>query len=132
MYDAWLPRKNNKGDSNLMSTSAHELSDNAAIAERDRRLRELIADCDRIPDSVKLANFTRVDERRIDGELIDRWTEHCKQSDDCAGIGARIKAMTPYVGKKLVCVVIALPGGSYTVEVDRVEDRVVHWEWQSM
>ena len=100
----------------------------------EERLRSIIAGFADIPPQVREAPFTRVDERVIDEPLLRFLTEHCAPGVDddlqAAKIKRRAEALTPYLGRTLVCVLIMLPGVRYTIEVDCCAERVVHWEWQ--
>lgn len=100
----------------------------------EERLRSIIAEFPDIPPQVREASFTRVDERVIDEPLLRFLTEYCLTGVDddlqAAKIKRRAEALTPYLGRTLVCVLIMLPGVRYTIEVDCCEERVVHWEWQ--
>jgi len=95
----------------------------------------MISDCDDIPSAVSEASFNRVDERQIDDSFLQLLTEYwakCTSNDAMAAtIKRRIDALSPYLGRTLVCVLIRLPGVSYTIEIDPTAERIVHWEWQS-
>ena len=98
------------------------------------RLRSIITDCADIPEQVREARFTRIDERGIDESLLGFLTQNFKSGVDDSVQAARLKrradALSPYLGKTLACVLIMLPGVRYTIEVDCCASRVVHWEWQ--
>ena len=102
---------------------------------RRERLRAIIDKCTEIPPQVRAAEFTRADERVLDESLLQFLTQLQPQgpSDDARGAAMRRRAesLSPYLGHTLVCVLITLPGVRYTIEVDPVEERVVHWEWQA-
>jgi len=97
-------------------------------------LRSIIRACTDIPRQVREAQFTRVDERVIDASLLRILAEHyvpgVNDNAQAAKRGRRAAALSPYLGKVLVCVLIVLPGVRYTIEIDMDEERVVHWEWQ--
>lgn len=99
------------------------------------RLRAIIEQCADIPAQVRAANFARLDERVLDDALFRFLTEHhpAGPSDEArtAAMRRRAEDLAPYRGRKLVCVLITLPGVRYTIEVDPEEECVVHWEWQS-
>ncbi len=99
------------------------------------RLRAIIDKCTEIPPQVRAAEFTRADERVLDESLLEfltRLQPHGPDDDArAAAMRRRAEALAPYVGHTLVCVLITLPGVRYTIEVDPVEERVVHWEWQA-
>lgn len=96
-------------------------------------LRAVIRDCTELPTLVRGAEFARVDERSFDESLLNfLCTQNAAGAADEAAqrkIQRRTKALTPYVGKTLICVSIRLPGVGYTIEVDPEYKRVVHWEW---
>ena len=100
----------------------------------EEKLRSIIAGCADIPPQVREAPFTRVDERVIDDALLQFLTQYAMPGADDEVQAARLKrraeALTPYLDKTLVCVLIMLPGVRYTIEVDCCEECVVHWEWQ--
>lgn len=95
-------------------------------------LRASIRKCSDIPVQVREADFTRIDERKIDTSLLRLITEtgEPKSADDQA-IRRRMDSLSPFAGQTLVCVVITLPGVSYTIEIDPTDERVVHWEWRA-
>lgn len=98
------------------------------------RLRVVMRKCGSIPEPVTEARFSRVDERIFDKPLFEFLTEQCAvyaNSDaQVAAIQRRANALAPYVGRNLVCVLVALPGVRYTIEIDEADQSVVHWEWQ--
>ena len=100
----------------------------------EKKLRSIIAGCADIPPQVREAPFTRVDERVIDDALLRFLTQYAMPGVDdelqAARLKRRAEALTPYLGKTLVCVLIMLPGVRYTIEVECGEERVAHWEWQ--
>lgn len=100
---------------------------------RDDRLRRIILETCEIPESAATAEFARVDERTFDDALFRILTDrHPAASIAAAGqriIERRSEALHPYIGRSLVCVLISLPGVRYTVEIDPIENRVIHWEW---
>ena len=93
---------------------------------RDDRLRE-------IPETVAVSEFTRVDERVFDEALFRILTDRHPSASISATspriIERRADALYPYIGRTLVCILISLPGVRYTVEIDPLEKKVVHWEW---
>ena len=101
-----------------------------------RHLRALIIRCTDIPAEISEAKFARVDERKIDESLLRLLTERFEsESDDEAMATARkrrFEALSPYLDRNLICVLILLPGVRYTIEIDPVDDRIVHWEWQAV
>ncbi len=99
------------------------------------KLHALIRNCAEIPIQVREAKLARIDERLIDDSMIRFLTDHRAlehHGETQAGIlQRRLDALSPYVGQTLVCVLIVLPGVSYTIEIDLALERIVHWEWQA-
>ena len=87
-----------------------------------------------LPNYLKTAAISHVCERLIDESEISRLTETDKlEKNDPATINRleiRKKALTEHLGATLTCVLIRLPGVSYTIEIDRTTDSIIHWEWQ--
>ncbi len=100
---------------------------------RDDRLREIILTTSKIPEAVAVSDFTRVDERTFDEALFRILTDRHPSASISATspriVERRADALYPYIGRTLVCILISLPGVRYTVEIDPLEKRVVHWEW---
>ena len=100
---------------------------------RDDRLREIVLTTSKIPEAVAVSDFTRVDERTFDEPLFRILTDRHPSASISATspriIERRADALYPYIGRTLVCILISLPGVRYTIEIDPVEKRVVHWEW---
>ena len=97
-------------------------------------LREIVQNCSELPCQVKIAEFTYVEERLIDEILLYRLSSYQATDDGSPDWVTRLRrrreALSSYLGKDLVCVLIRLPGVQYTIEVDPVSQNVVHWEWQ--
>ena len=87
-----------------------------------------------LPKYVKTAAISRVCEHLIDEREISRLTEADNLEKDDPAIIERLeirkKALSAHSGTKLTCVLIRLPGASYTIEIDRTTDSIIHWEWQ--
>jgi hypothetical protein len=117
------------------SASAQSNDGSALADELSSDLRELIRTCPDIPDQVREAEFSRIDERVIDEALLVFLTEHCppagNDDEQAAALRRRIEALAPYLGRSLVCVLIRMPGVSYTIEIDLTNEHVVHWEWHA-
>ena len=100
---------------------------------RDDRLRQIILETSKIPEAVAVSEFTRVDERVFDEALFRILTDRHPGASISATsprvVERRADALYPYIGRTLACILISLPGVRYTVEIDPVEKRVVHWEW---
>lgn len=104
-----------------------------SLEERDDRLRRIILACDSIPEPVALAEFARVDERRFDETLFriltNRYPGMQSGTTNKAVLERRSDALYPYVGRRLACILITLPGARYTIEIDPSDEKVVYWEW---
>ena len=100
-----------------------------------RHLRALIRNCTDFPSEVSESDFARVDKRKIDESLLKLLTEHsdpnCSDQALAAATQRRFEALSPYLDRTLICVLIKLPGVTYTIEIDPVDDCIVHWEWQT-
>lgn len=113
--------------------------DQSVTQESDRNssdwLGSLIRGCADLPEPVRLADFTRVDERLLDDSLFQfLCAPNASGAEDPAvqkKIQRRIKALTPYRDRTLICVSIRLPGVAYTIEVDPAGECIVHWEWHA-
>ncbi len=97
-------------------------------------IRAIIQECSELPPDVTRAELTRVDERIIDGRLLSFLVgQSAPEHHDPQWFvrqSCRKDALSPYLGRVLICVFIRLPGIHYTIEVDPELQRVVHWEWQ--
>jgi uncharacterized protein YqeY len=91
-------------------------------------LRSLIKKCPDIPAEIGEAQFTRVIERKIDQPFLQLFTENGQESLSPT-MQQRLDVLSAYLDQTLICVMIRLPGVSYTIEIDPKEDRLVHWEW---
>jgi len=100
------------------------------------RLHALVENCQDIPKLARETEIAYVDDRLFDTAQFLKITDSRDQdnSDDSlsTSIQRRIKSLTPFVGRRLVCMVIKLPGVRYTIEIDPSEERIVHWEWQPL
>ena len=84
-----------------------------------------------IPEVVRCAKITYAEERILDDSLFRRLTQPGSAGESQAATTKRRNdALEPFVGRRLVCLVFALPGARYTVEIDAQDERIVHWEWQ--
>lgn len=97
-------------------------------------IRAIIQECRELPPDVTRAKLTRVDERIIDRRLLSFLVgQSAPERRDPGWLdrqSCRKDALSPYLGRVLICVFIRLPGIHYTIEVDPELQRVVHWEWQ--
>lgn len=101
---------------------------------QEAALRSTIASISQLPADVSSTSQLHISDRILDKELYQsllgqrktfgadgEWTERLKR---------RRKNLTQFVGHRLVCVLIRLPGVHYTVEINPSGMSVVHWEWQ--
>ena len=116
------------------ATLSEDFSDFLASEPLD--IRAIIQGCIELPPDVATAEFTRVDERVLDRRLLSFLvSQPSPQNNDPTWIvrqQCRKEALSPYLGRELICVFIRLPGIHYTIEVDAQLERVVHWEWQTI
>lgn len=100
--------------------------------QRDARLRAIVQANGGIPPLVAAADFLRVDERVLDETLFRLLTDRHPNASIAATspevIERRADALYPYLGRRLICILIALPGVRYTIEVDARDECVAHWE----
>ncbi len=103
-----------------------DLSDASSIIRRSKA----------IPLGVRTAAITRKFERRMDHGELQRLTnpQSLKNTndEDLLQLRLRRRALRPYLGSSLTCVLIRLPGVCYTIEIDMIEESVVHWEYQTL
>jgi hypothetical protein len=97
-------------------------------------LRSIIGRFEELPDTVRLAGFTRIDRRQLGDELLAALLNQ-QQPPSCQGdwelrLRKRRESLVGLRGKMLCCVFIRLPGVHYTIEVDLEKRAVVYWEWQ--
>ena len=97
-------------------------------------IRAIIQECSELPPDVTRAELTCVDERIIDRRLLSflvgQSAPERYDPEWVVRLSCRKDALSPYLGRVLICVFIRLPGIHYTIEVDPELQRVVHWEWQ--
>ena len=95
---------------------------------------DVLTRCSWLPEEIRTAAPSRVFERRLDSDEYRRITTMATHDPVCVDTGkilaARKKALSPFVESQLVCVFIRLPGGHYTIEIEPISEKVVHWEWQ--
>jgi len=117
----------------MNTNPASKVQSNDPADQQISWLRAVIRDCVELPTLVREAEFARVDERCLDESLLNILCAHktADTADEATQLKVlrRAKALKPYVGKKLICVSIRLPGVGYTIEVDPQDKRIVHWEW---
>jgi hypothetical protein len=115
------------------TVSPEDVADSFAGEPLD--IRGIIRKCIELPPDVSSAEFTRVDERLLDRQLLSILGSESAAESDEANRAVRQQcrdgALSPYLDKTLICVFIRLPGIHYTIEIDAESERVVHWEWQT-
>ncbi len=88
-----------------------------------------------LPEFVRHAKFRQVNERILDAKLFKTLVSQrpfgSPEEDWADRLQRRYDALHPYIGKKLACVFVRLPGVHYTIEVDVESCEVVYWEWQA-
>ena len=98
-------------------------------------LRSIIRDCPGLPPDVTSAKLTSINERILDQRLLSFLvTQSAPQDNDKECVDRRQnrqEALSPYLGRVLICVFIRLPHIHYTIEIDPELERVIHWEWQT-
>ena len=94
-------------------------------------LRSILAGSRKLPPAVVESRFARICDRVLDEKITAALTDpdQCPQEDASKRCERRKKALTPYLGKRLVCVLINLPGVMYTIEIEPASEEVIHWEW---
>ena len=104
-------------------------------ASETLNIRAIIRECTEVAPDVTRAELTRVDKRIIDRRLLSLLVgQSAPERHDPEWLvrqSCRKDALSPYLGRVLICVFIRLPGIHYTIEVDPELQRVVHWEWQN-
>ena len=99
-------------------------------------LRSIVEKSTDQPAEVLSADFSHIHDRILDqktiSDLIMPSTSGTQTSDWSKRCGRRKEALMPYLGKRLICVCIRLPGVVYTIEIDPGAEEVIHWEWQSV
>ena len=91
-----------------------------SFASETLDIRGIIRECIELPPDVSSAEFTRVDERLLDRQLLSFLaSESAAEIDEADRVvrqQCREGALSPYLGKILICVFIRLPGVHYTIE----------------
>ena len=105
------------------------------VAEEQFDPKEVIKSCAELPFEVRKAKFTQVEERLIDECLLVRLTNQLSlesnPTDMVDRFRSRQESLSPYLGSKLTCVFIRLPGIHYTIEIDPDTKAIIYWEWQN-
>lgn len=95
-------------------------------------LRSIMAGSPKLPPTVVAASLTKIYDRILDDKTIAAVTDPTSFAHDDAEKQCRLrkKALAAYRGKRLICVLISLPGAFYTIEIDPCLRKVVHWEYR--
>jgi hypothetical protein len=93
-------------------------------------LRSVLRATTRLPSLVIEANFSNIYDRVLDEATIAALTDPSALPKEISDerCEKRKKALMPYLGKRLIGVLINLPGVLYTVEIDPSLKKVIHWE----
>ena len=112
----------------------HGDQDSAGGNKKNDELRDIVAKHSALPDAVRLARIGYVETRVLERHLLEEISSQAPQPGMADNWPERLRrrreALEPYVDKRLVCVLIRVPGTHYTIEIDPVEASVVYWEWQ--
>ena len=94
------------------------------------QLRSILAASGVLQPAVVTAKFARIHDRFLEEEAISTLSDpaYCPHDDAIERCEIRGKVLAPYVGKRLICISINLPGVAYTIEIDPFSARVVHWD----
>ena len=112
----------------------HDLTEDREWPD-EPRLRAVIRTVKELPKFVQEAHFARVDRRALESNLLNALVSQPVFGGPAewkTRLERRENNLTPYLSRELFCVFIRLPGVHYTVEIDLIENVVVHWEWQSV
>jgi hypothetical protein len=93
-------------------------------------LRSVLRATTRLPSLVIEANFSNIYDRVLDEATIAALTDPSALPGEISDelCKKRKNALMPYLGKRLIGVLINLPGVLYTVEIDPSLKKVIHWE----
>lgn len=120
-------------ESRNSSASLERLGDRPESDSLD--IRAILGACTALPPIVATVDFTRVNARIVDDELLKELSGDSADSrgtpDRSDRRKRRMRVLTEYLNKTLVCIFIRLPGVHYTIEIDPEMKSVVYWEWQS-
>ena len=99
-------------------------------------LRSIVKESIDLPAEVLSADFSNIHDRILDQKIISGLIKPSKPEPETGDWSKRClhrkEALMPYLGKRLICVCIRLPGVVYTIEIDPGAEDVIHWEWQSV
>ena len=98
-------------------------------------IQAIVRDCDQLPEFVRHASFTQVNDRRLDATVFNTIVSQPPSPANKDGWPERLQRrrtrLLPFVDTVLTCIFIRLPGVHYTIEVDPVAGEVVYWEWEA-
>ena len=93
-------------------------------------LRSVLRATTKLPSLVIEANFSNIYDRVLDETTIAALTDPSALPGGISDerCNKRKKALMPYSGKRLIGVLVNLPGVLYTIEIDPSLQKVIHWE----
>ncbi|MEM9493161.1 MAG: hypothetical protein AAGC55_28690 [Myxococcota bacterium] len=101
--------------------------------EPEALIRKILLGNNEIPDAVGRSRITYFEFRLLSSALLfDICTQHPLpglEDEWSKRLQRRKAALQVALGRELLCAVVPQPGALYTVEIDPVTCRVVHWEW---
>jgi len=120
----------------LASSARALLSNGGQDADANRTtLRKILESDARIPASVRNASFSRCQERVLEEhelhELLAQEPPKGAAEDWLGRLQRRSEALTPFIGHRLCCVFIQLPGTHFTAEISAIAGKLVYWEFES-
>ena len=106
------------------------------LESTEHELRRVLRQCKDLPEEVRVAKFTRVEQRRLDEALLTTLLSQCPPAicheDWDLRLLKRKQSLRKHLDKVLHCIFIQLPGVHYTIEVDLEARAVAYWEWQRL
>ena len=105
----------------------------ANAPEPETLIRKILLAHADIPNAVGESRITYFEFRVLSSEvLFDICTQHPipgHEDEWATRLQRRKLALHKHVGSELLCAVIPQPGALYTVEIEPVTCKIVHWEW---
>lgn len=104
------------------------------MVDTTSEIRAILSAAEFLPAAVAKAPINRIADRvLLAGELAQLLNppDGCRGEDWRSRRMNRQKSLTPFIGQRLVCVHIRVPGAGYTLEIDPRNARIAHWEWQA-
>lgn len=106
----------------------------APDSEAEKNVDGVVRTSMQLPDFVRHAERRQIIERILDARLfralITQKPTGVSGKDWDERLKRRRIALQPYLGMRLACVFVRLPGVHYTIEVDVKSGEVAYWEWQ--